>query len=116
MDNKKEWRKSEPSDKQLNFIKMLGSSEVPKTAGEASDLINRLMLVKKIEKIRTFLVKNNIVKQDIIDKLTKETDDWFHASVIKYCAIADNCLKLGIEEPAQIGMFFNNCFADKRNS
>ena len=116
MPDKEDWRKKEPSEKQLSFIESLGSSEKPKTMGEASSLINRLLLVAKIKKIRTDLVKRNIRPQTEIDLITKQTDNWFWDAVIRYCAITDNCLNIGFDEPPQIGMFFNNYCAEGRKS
>lgn len=114
MEQKKDWKKSEPSEKQLDFIKSLGSSEVPKTSGEASGIINRLLLVQKLNRIRENVVKQKILTQAEVDKVTVEADVWFKENLISYCAIADNCLKVGFEEPPQIGMFFNNFLENKR--
>lgn len=111
---KKDWKKEPPSEKQLNFIKSLGSSEEPKTSGEASGIINRLMLVQKINKIRTNIIKNKILTQAQVDTLTKTADTWFYQNIVIYCSLADNCLNLGMDEPAQIGMLFNNYLADQR--
>ena len=114
MEQKKDWKKSEPSEKQLSFIQSLGSSEVPKTSGEASGIINRLLLIQKLNKIRENVVKQGILKQAELDIITKAGDKWFSENLISYCTIADNCLKVGFDEPPQIGMFFNNFLLDKR--
>ena len=115
-DKKEDWRKKEPSEKQLSFILSLGSSEKPKTSGEASSLINRLLLVGKIKKIRADIVKKNIRTQKAVDDLTGIVDNWFWDAALIYCAIADNCLNIGYDEPPQIGMFFNNYLAQARNT
>jgi len=116
VDKKEDWRKKEPSQKQLDFILSLGSSMKPKTSGEASSLINRLMLVTKIKKVRDDIVKKNIRTQTEVDNLTKAADNWFWDAALIYCAIADNCLQIGYDEPPQIGMFFNNYCAERRNT
>jgi len=113
-DKKEDWRKKEPSEKQLSFILSLGSSEKPKTSGEASSLINRLLLVGKIKKIKEDIVKKEILSQAQVDKIVKETDDWMAKAIITYCGIADNCLNVGFDEPPQIGMFFNNYLSKQK--
>ena len=114
MADKSDWKKKEPSDAQLKFLNSLGCSETPKTAGEASQLINKFVLVQKLNKIREKLIKDKIVPQDTHDKIVKGVDSWFFERLITYCALADNCVKFGFDEPAQIGMFFNNYNEDKR--
>jgi hypothetical protein len=106
MADKKDWQKAEPSEKQLNFLKFLGyKDEPPKTAGEASKLINKLVSLNTIRKIRMEAFQDLSTEEvkAITDRTKKELD----RILLQYCIVTERCFELGIDEGQTQGMLCN---------
>lgn len=60
-DKEAAWREREPSRGQLNYLRRLGSSEQPSTSGEASDLINGLVIGDRLDRLDRVLAAREAV-------------------------------------------------------
>ena len=105
-EKKGDWKSEAPSDKQLNYLKMIGyTDEAPKTAGEASELINLQKQKNRINELRMVASKN--LSTEEVKQVVDDIAEKFPKLILAYSVIAQNCLEIGINESFMHGMFSN---------
>lgn len=99
------WKKKPVSPKQSEFLEKLGyKGKMPKNAGEASDLINKYVMIQNAEKLR----------EKVDYDLTEDVMAIGKEVIGHYSYIMTLCIEAGITEGQVVGMIFNNFKADLR--
>lgn len=93
-----DWRKEPVSKAQSDFLDKLGhTGKAPRNKGEASDLINKYVIIETANKLK---------------KTVDYTPSMDEIEIIKhnvglYASILIECVELGITDPPVVGMIFN---------
>ena len=108
--SQQDWRQKEPTEKQVKYAKMLGIQSIPKTSGELSTLINNAKGKTEADVAR---VKIDLPAKDL-QTIYDETKDETMRLIAIHNAIKTVCADVGIDNPAAIGMFFNQLMETRR--